>query len=66
MMLEYVKTKGLPHCMCMFDCLLLHVRFGRLFVFYFSMIVTPLAACAPMTRACAMSAVFDGPLIKQP
>lgn len=28
--------------------------------------VTPLAACAPMTSACAMSAVFDGPLIKQP
>ena len=27
---------------------------------------TPLAACAPITRACAISAVLDGPLIKQP
>lgn len=30
------------------------------------MTVTPRAACAPMTRACAMSAVLDGPDMKQP
>lgn len=30
------------------------------------MTVTPRAACAPMTRACAMSAVLDGPEMKQP
>ncbi len=28
--------------------------------------VTPLAACAPITRACAISAVLDGPLMKHP
>ena len=28
--------------------------------------VTPRAACAPITRACSMSAVLDGPDIKVP
>ncbi len=28
--------------------------------------VTPRAAWAPMTRACSMSAVLEGPLIQQP
>ena len=28
--------------------------------------VALLAACAPITKTCAMSAVFDGPLINVP
>lgn len=33
---------------------------------YVNTTVTPRAACAPITKACSMSAVLDGPLIKQP
>ena len=37
------------------------------FNFYYTRItVTPLAACAPITRAWAMSAVLEGPLMKVP
>ena len=45
-------------------------------LFYYNMVashysststtVTPRAACAPMTRACSMSAVFEGPLMNVP
>ena len=41
-------------------------QFGGLHSFYISTTVTPLAACAPITSACSMSAVLEGPLMKVP
>ena len=34
--------------------------------FYTNTTVTPLAACAPITNACSISAVLEGPLMKMP
>ena len=36
------------------------------FIFYSNITVTALAPCAPMTSACSISAVFEGPEMKQP
>ena len=41
------------------------VSFG-ISAFYKSITVTPRAACAPITRACSISAVLEGPLMKVP
>ena len=41
-------------------------KFFLIFYSSKSKTVALLAACAPMTNTCAMSAVFDGPLIKVP
>ena len=55
------KTERRGLC-CMTDCGLYSLRGNR----YSRMTVTSRAPWAPMTRACSMSAVLEGPAMKLP